>query len=64
MPIMDGYEATKQLRKLEDSFEIPPNSRSYVIGLTAHSTDVYKVKCFDFGMDDFSKLKSTNIYSD
>ena len=30
-----------------------PN-KSYIIGLTAHATNVYKEKCFQSGMDEFS----------
>jgi CheY-like chemotaxis protein len=38
MPVMDGYESAKEIRKLEDNMHF----RSYIIGLTAHNTDHYK----------------------
>lgn len=46
MPIMDGYEATEGIRDIEtteiSTFEKP----SFIVGLTAHATEVYKQKCF------------------
>jgi CheY-like chemotaxis protein len=55
MPIMDGYEATKHIRKLEKLHGLTKIGRSYIIGLTAHSTNIYKQLTFEAGMDDFSK---------
>ena len=43
MPVIDGYEATEQIRLLEKTIGKQP---SYIVGLTAHSTDTYKKKCF------------------
>ena len=54
MPVMDGYEASLQIRKNE--VNMPLEYRSIIIGLTAHSTESYKNKCFASGMDDFSKF--------
>ena len=53
MPVMDGYEATKQLRLLEDKLEMSKTSRAYIIGLTGHTSELYKMKCIDYGMDDY-----------
>ena len=55
MPIMDGYESTRKIRELERRFLPPDADKSYIIGLTAHSTDSFKQKCFDSGMNEFSK---------
>jgi CheY-like chemotaxis protein len=49
MPVMDGFEATAQIRKgeLETGNHIP------IIALTAHAIDGYREVCLDNGMDDF-----------
>ena len=58
MPVMDGYESTQKIRELERRFLIPDADKAYIIGLTAHSTDIYKEKCFEAGMNEFSKWDS------
>ena len=50
MPIMDGYEATEKIRELENSLDLPSKNRSFIVGLTAHSTETYINKCFNSGM--------------
>ena len=47
MPIMDGLEATRQLRKLPNGTNIP------IIAMTANAFTEDKQHCFDAGMDDF-----------
>ncbi|ODY09278.1 hybrid sensor histidine kinase/response regulator [Vibrio parahaemolyticus] len=51
MPVMDGFEATKQIRQIEQkenrTFRIP------IIALTASVVDDDIQKCFDVGMDDY-----------
>src|ERR1035437_5036044 len=37
MPEMDGHEALKRIRKLEDGAQIPPEKRAKVIMTTAHA---------------------------
>ena len=56
MPIMDGYEASKQIR-LNPEFATLP-----IIALTANNFQEDKDRCFDVGMNDFlSKPVSLNI---
>lgn len=59
MPIMDGYEATRRIREYESQIKLKYDriKKSHIIGLTAHSTDSYKNRCFAVGMDDFSNQK-------
>lgn len=48
MPIMNGYEATKEIRKLKHSTHIP------IIALTAGTVVGEKEKCIEAGMDDYA----------
>jgi CheY-like chemotaxis protein len=48
MPVMDGYSATRELRKLEAGAPRTP-----VIALTADMTDAARAACFAAGMDDY-----------
>ena len=53
---MDGYLAANKIREIEKS-ELNLNDRlAYIIGLTAHSTESYKIHCFESGMNEFSKF--------
>ncbi|GAB4036096.1 response regulator [Spirosoma gilvum] len=47
MPVMNGYEATRQIRDLENGEHIP------IIALTAGTVKGEREKCLDAGMDDF-----------
>ena len=49
MPVMDGFEATVQIRKAEGETENPIP----IIALTAHAIDGYRDQCLEKGMDDF-----------
>jgi signal transduction histidine kinase/ligand-binding sensor domain-containing protein/CheY-like chemotaxis protein len=48
MPVMDGYSATRELRRLEGV-----GARTPVIALTADMTDAARAACFAAGMDDY-----------
>ena len=50
MPILDGWETTKQIYQLSLNHEIsivPP-----IIGCTSHSSELIRIKCLEVGMND------------
>ena len=47
MPIMDGYEASKQIRKIDKFKDLP------IIAMTANAMQGNKQKCIDAGMNDY-----------
>jgi two-component system CheB/CheR fusion protein len=48
MPVIDGYEATRQLRQREGK-----SKHTIVIGVTAHALETDRQKCLEAGMDDY-----------
>jgi len=55
MPVMDGYTATREIRKWEQmnqlqGFDMP---RNVIVALTGNATGEDKNRCLDSGMDDY-----------
>jgi len=48
MPVMNGYEATRRIRKLNANY-----SRTPIVAWTANVTPSERQRCIDCGMDDF-----------
>jgi two-component system, sensor histidine kinase and response regulator len=55
MPEMDGYEATRAIRKREQSFDkrCPWESPVYIIAMTANALQNDREKCLAVGMNDY-----------
>ncbi|MDF2152230.1 response regulator [Vibrio sp. CAU 1672] len=63
MPVMDGFEATRRIRQLENEENRP--YRTPIIALTASIVDDDITKCFDSGMDDYiPKPFTANVLKD
>ncbi|PZD97703.1 hybrid sensor histidine kinase/response regulator [Paenibacillus sambharensis] len=51
MPVMDGFEATRQIRGLEDSMDCA--SRTPIVSITANAMQGDMERCLEAGMDDY-----------
>jgi CheY-like chemotaxis protein len=48
MPVMDGFQATREIRGLGDGASSTP-----IVAVTANAFQSEREKCFSFGMDDY-----------
>jgi CheY-like chemotaxis protein len=48
MPVMDGYQTTREIRRREGDERHTP-----VVALTANATEAERERCFACGMDDY-----------
>jgi CheY-like chemotaxis protein len=47
MPVMDGFQATQEIRKEFDPSQI------HIAALTAYASDAFENRCYNAGMDSF-----------
>lgn len=62
MPILDGLEATLQIRKIEENEGL---DRIRIVAITANALNEDKEKCFEAGMDEYitKPIKSDELKS-
>jgi signal transduction histidine kinase/DNA-binding response OmpR family regulator/HPt (histidine-containing phosphotransfer) domain-containing protein len=52
MPVMDGYEAARAIRKREGRGEAPGDRRMSIVAMTANAMQGDRERCIEAGMDD------------
>ncbi len=66
MPVMDGIEATRRIRRFENRYFRTNSARHNkpipIIGLTASSEETYQAMCIDAGMDEVITKVSVFVY--
>lgn len=55
MPVMDGYEATKIIKELEETRHVPQDQRTVIIGVSASTFDEEREIVLNSGFDDFMR---------
>ncbi len=68
MPIMDGFQATSEIRKIESGRAKPTaneQSQTIIIAMTAYATTGDLEKCFSIGMNDYvtKPLRREKLFS-
>ena len=53
MPEMNGLEATRKIRRLQDESSADDFSRIIIVAMTAHAMNSDREKCLSAGMDDY-----------
>ena len=53
MPVMDGFDATRQIRAHEKTVRTGDGRRTPIVALTANVSDRHRQQCAEVGMDDF-----------
>ena len=52
MPVLDGIDATKEVRRFYNEHNIPREEHPIILGVTGHVQNQYKVQGIEAGMDD------------
>jgi CheY-like chemotaxis protein len=52
MPILDGFDATREIIQMINKGQIKGPQPLSIIALTAYATDSFKNKCIEAGMED------------